>query len=368
MKVMLLTNNLWSGGKERRLLELIKGLSNYPDVELHLVCFSDRIHYKEVYELGLPITILKRIPKKSPKVFFQFYKLCKEWQPDIIHSWSSMATLIAIPTSKLLSMKLINGNIADAPARMKFFDKRLFRARLTFPFSHVILSNSKAGLKAYNASKSKSVCIYNGFDLKRVSNLQDKKKIREQFNIRTEKVIVKVGSFLGTKDYRTYINAALIILNQRNDVTFLAVGGGPQLAMHEEMVPEEYAAKFIFTGLQSNVESIVNSCDIGVLSTNAKTHGEGISNAILEYMALAKPTVVSIGGGTAEAIEDGKTGFLVPPASPENLAEKLTQLLDDPDLMREMGQAGLDRVSTVFALDKMTENFHKVYLDTLKLT
>lgn len=366
MRVLLLTNNLWAGGKERRLLELIKGLASYPDVELHLVSFSDRIHYKEVYEFGIPITILKRVPKKSPKVFHQLYRLCKEWKPDLIHSWSSMATLIAIPSSKLLNIKLINGNVADAPPNMSMFDQRLFRAKLTFPFSTVILSNSKAGLKAYDAPKKKGICIYNGFDPKRVLNLQNKTEIQAQFNINTEKAVVKVGSFTKSKDYETYIKAALLILKQRNDVTFLAVGAGVELARHQEMIPQEFTSKFIFTGLQDNVESIVNSCDIGVLSTNANNHGEGISNAILEYMALAKPTIASIGGGTAEAIEDQKTGILVPPASPEIMADKLNLLLDDSDLRIKMGQAGRERLSRVFALDKMTKSFYELYLELLK--
>ena len=366
MKVLLLTNNLWAGGKERRLLELIKGLASYPDVDLHLVSFSDRIHYKEVYELGLPVTILKRVPKKSPKVFYQLFKLCKQWKPDLIHSWSSMSTIIAIPSSKLLSIKLINGNIADAPPNMSIFDKRWFRAKLTFPFSNVILSNSKAGLKAYKAPKNKGFCIYNGFDSKRVLNLQSKVLIRDQFNINTEKVVVMVGSFSGNKDYRNYVEAALLILKQRKDVTFLAVGGGSELASHQAMVPSEMSPWIIFTGLQKNVESIVNACDVGVLSTNARVHGEGISNAILEFMALEKPTVATIGGGTAEAVLDTETGFLVPPSSPKIMADKLNILLDDPILIRVMGQAGRERLENVFALEKMTKAFYELYHKTLK--
>jgi glycosyltransferase involved in cell wall biosynthesis len=366
MKIVLLTNNLWAGGKERRLLELMKGLAHYPDIDLHLVCFSDRIHYKEVYDLGIPITILKRVPKKSPKVFYQLFKLCKEWKPDLIHSWSSMSTIIAIPTAKLLNIKLINGNIADAPPNMNIFDQRLFRARLTFPFSEVILSNSQAGLKAYKTPKSKGICIYNGFDPKRVLNLESKASIRDRFNITTEMVVVMVGSFTKSKDYKTYISAALIILKERNDVTFLAVGAGSELETHQTMIPLEAASRFIFTGLQKNVESIINACDIGVLSTNIKAHGEGISNAILEYMAVSKPTIASIGGGTAEVLVDMKTGFLVPPALPKIMADKLNQLLDDPSLMRVMGKAGRERLESVFGLEKMTKTFYELYQDLMK--
>jgi len=314
MRILLLTNNLWAGGKERRLVALIKGFLKYPDIELHLVTFSDRIHYKEIFELGVPITILKRVPKQNPLVFYRFFKLCKKWKPDLIHSWSSMSSIWAIPTSSLLRIKLINGNIADAPSGMNIFDKRLFRARLTFPFSNVIVGNSLAGLDAYNVPKSKRVCIYNGFDINRISNLEEEQTIREKF------------------------------------------------AIYQRMIPDKFASRFVFTGLQINVESIVNIFDIGVLST----YSEGISNAILEYMALEKPTVATLGGGTVETIENGKTGFLIPQASPQTMVDKLNYLLENESEMKKMGMLAKQRLESVFGIQNMMNAYYELYVKTNK--
>lgn len=357
MRILLINDSLKPGGKERRLIELIKGLSSYKDVQLHLIIFSEDVHYTEVYDFGIPVTILKRKPKRNPYVFFRFYKICRSWKPDIINSWGTMSTIFAIPSAIILSLKIINANIADAPENMNFFDSRLLRARLTFPFSSVIVSNSKAGLKAYKVSSSKGICIYNGFDTNRTLNLQTKSTIRNLFGIKTEIVVGMVGSFFGNKDYKTYIKSALCILKERNDITFMAIGDGSELATHKAMIPSEFRSRFIFTGLQKDVESIINLFDIGVLSTFT----EGISNAILEYMAFEKPVIASIGGGTVETVIDGVTGFLVPTGSSTQMVEKLKFLLEDPIKAEAMGLAGRERIEKTFNLNQMTIAFYDLF-------
>jgi len=365
MKILFLIDSLKAGGRERRLIELIKGLKNYQDLDLHLVVFSNQIHYLEIYNLDIPVIILERVPKKNPLVFSRLFKLCKTWKPDLIHTWATMSTIIAIPASILLKIKLINGSITDAPKNMGFFDERLLRARFTFPFSNVIVGNSHAGLLAYGVPQNKGVCIYNGFDIKRIKNLKEKTYIKERFNIQTKNVVGMVGSFSGNKDYRTFIEAALSLFKIRHDVTFMAIGGGPELTDHKALIPTEYVSRFIFTGLQKDVESIVNIFDVGVLSTNTKVHGEGISNAILEYMALEKPTVATYGGGTDEAIVDMKTGLLITPFSSQELASKIAFLLENPKKQKEMGASARLRLEDVFSLQNMTNLYLELYQNTL---
>lgn len=361
MKILLLIDSLVSGGRERRLIELIKGFSKYPEVQLNLVVFSDKIHYTEVFELGLPVQIMKRVPKRNPRVFYRLYKLCKRWRPDVIHSWGTMSAIIAIPSCQILGIKLVNGNITNATKNMSFFDERIFRARLTYPFSTVVVGNSMAGLKAYKVPKHKGICIYNGFDTNRLLHLKDKTSVRKEFKIRTEKVIGMVGGFFDRKDYDTFIHAALLVLGQREDVTFMAIGDGPNLMRCKQLVPPEWSSYFIFTGARNDVESIVNVFDIGVLATNALKHGEGVSNAILEYMALEKPTVATIGGGTDEVVDHKKTGILVAPGSPDIMAAQLVHLLDHPDKGAKMGLEGRTRLDSLFSLSKMTKTYYALY-------
>ena len=365
MKILLINDSLIRGGKERRLIELIKGLLKRPEVEVELIILSDRIHYPEIHDLGIPLHQLVRKPKKDPRVVFRIHDIAKRFRPDIVHCWSSMATIFSIYAARRVGAKLINANIADAPPYMKTWDKQLLRAKFTYPFSDVVLSNSKAGLEAYKAPKHKGRCIYNGFDFNRVKEVKDAAEVRHRFGIDTPYVVGKIAAFHQRKDYHTYINAAIQLLQKRDDVTFLAIGDGALLDVCKAMVPEDWQKHILFLGRQNDVESIINIFTVGVLSTNLEVHGEGISNAIMEYMVLRKPVVATEGGGTPEIVINGENGFIVPQKSPQLMAQKIQYLLDHPEEAIRMGENGYRLVHQSFNLKDMTQHYCDLYEELL---
>lgn len=358
IKVLHLIDSLRLGGKERQLVELLKGLSKHHDVISELGIMSRDIHYPDVYGLNIDIKFLIRKSRKDPRILAKLYKLCKESRPDIIHSWSLMTSVYAVPVTKSLGVKLINGMVRNAPS-LKFFDKAYIGLKLTCLLSDAVVANSDAGLKAYKVGASKGMCIHNGFDFERIKNLQVEEAIRKKFHIYGEKVVGMVGSFSHFKDYETFILSAQQILNKRKDVVFLAIGGENQgdLEKYKRFVKGGYENKIIFIKKQRAVESIINLFDIGILST----HTEGISNSIMEYMSLSKPVVATDCGGTKELVLDGKTGFLVPPSDSKSLSHRIVQLLDDVELAAKMGEESRRRIEEEFNLEKMTDTYVALY-------
>ena len=170
-----------------------------------------------------------------------------------------------------------------------------------------------------------------------------------------------VASFSYRKDYPTFVYAAQSILSKKNDVTFICIGDGDLLEYCKLLVKPEYKKKIKFLGKQKDVESIINIFDVGVLATNSEVHGEGISNVIMEYMALGKPVVVTDCGGNRELVEDGKTGFIVKPKDPLEMAEKINFLLENRKLAAEFGLRGKERLKKYFNLETMGNNFLKLY-------
>jgi len=361
MKILLLIDSLVRGGKERRMIELVKGLLTYPDVQLEIITFKKNIEYKEIFDLNVPLHILERQPKKDPRIFYKLYKIAKKFQPDIIHSWGTMSSIYAIPSVKMLGTKFINGNVADAPIGQTIRDSKYLRTRFTFAFSDVVIGNSKAGLNAYSAPEIKSRCVYNGFDFNRIDNLKDANKVRADLGIQTPKVVGMIGAFHNRKDFPTFIEAAKQMVSKRKDTTFLAIGDGPNRQAILESIPTAIKKYIILPGQLNDVESIINIFDVGVLCTNSKVHGEGISNSILEYMVLQKPVVATEGGGTNEIVIDGKTGFLAPYADADFLVQKLELLLDDIALAKSMGERGRRRVEQDFSLNRMKKEYIDLY-------
>ncbi|MBI3637642.1 MAG: glycogen synthase [Candidatus Rokubacteria bacterium] len=85
----------------------------------------------------------------------------------------------------------------------------------------------------------------------------------------------------------------------------------------------------------------------------------------LEAMACETPVVASAVGGILEVVEDGKTGYLVPPARPAELAAAITRVLDDPAQARAIGQAGRRRVEGKFSWARVAERTEQVYAEAI---
>ncbi|MDN5203141.1 glycosyltransferase [Fulvivirgaceae bacterium BMA10] len=358
IKVVMVIDTLTGGGKERRLVELLKGLSTSNEtITYALIILSDIVSYKEVYELPGEVHTIQRNSSRDLSVFKKLYKICRVFDPDIIQAWESMAAMYSMPVSKFLGAKFINSSISHAPEYIKPFSKMWMRARFTFPFSSAIIANSKAGLDSYKAPYYKSYCFYNGFDYNRISELKDVQEVRNTLKITTKYVVGMVAEFSGKKDYATYIKAAQLILKNRNDVSFICVGKGATLEKMKALVKDENQERIIFVNWTDDVESVINSFDIGVLAT----YTEGVSNAIMEYMVMGLPVVATDGGGTKEILLDQKTGYLVERSNISDLADKIESLLSNEQLAHEMGKAGKERIRQEFNLEKMTESYIELY-------
>ncbi|MCB0548856.1 MAG: glycosyltransferase [Phaeodactylibacter sp.] len=361
VKVLFLIDSLPRGGKERRMIELLKGLLNTGGYEPAVAILSGKVEYEEVFGLGIPVHTIIRKSKKDPRLFLRLYHLCKEVRPDIIHSWGSMSSVYVIPAAKALGIRLINASVADAPLNLGLSNKKYLWAKLSFPFSDLIVGNSEAGLRAYRAPGARSRCVYNGFDFRRIPDTTASEEVHARLRIEPGQVVGMVGAFHDRKDYATYIRAAIQLLEQGRQVTFLAIGDGPRWEECAAMVPPQFKSRILMPGLMRDVETIIQIFDVGVLATNSLVHGEGISNSILEYMALGKPVVATDGGGTPEIVENGRTGFLAKPLDTGDLAGKIARLLDDPEKARQMGEEGRRRIETEFVISRMTERYINIY-------
>ena len=356
IRILMVIDQLRSGGRERRLVQLLKGLRNH-EIPVELVVLSDEIHYKEVNQLGYRIHLLHRKMKKDPSIVFALFKISKRFNPTIIQSWESMVSVYCFPISLFLGIKFINAMISNAPETLKPFSRLWVRSKLTFNFSHAIVANSKAGLASYSPPPARSFLIPNGFDFTRINSLADPIEIRRKFGVVTPFVIGMVASFTEKKDYTTFILAAQEILQKRNDITFMCIGDGPLINQFKSLVTKEHLDRIIFLGKQQNVENIMNIFDIGVLATFT----EGISNVVMEYMALGKANVTTDGGGTSELVINNKTGLLVKTSSTQDLVEKILQLLEDSNLRKSMGFQAKQRIQTDFSINSMIAKFLNLY-------
>lgn len=85
------------------------------------------------------------------------------------------------------------------------------------------------------------------------------------------------------------------------------------------------------------------------------SYGEGLPLCVIEAMAHGRPVVATTVGGIPQLVEDGRTGYLVPPRDAPALRSALERVLADADLRRSMGRAGRERISRMCSWDVVTD-------------
>jgi glycosyltransferase involved in cell wall biosynthesis len=361
MNILYVTDGLGGGGKERQIVEIITGLIACEFVRpdnLRVLCLNGETFYSGLLEKqGVRIETLCGGPKIGFGRLLRFEQVRRSFHPAIIHSFSVIGTLFSVWPKLIHSSRLIDGSIRSAPAPQAVPRKIRAINRFNYLFADAVVANSRSGLLSFQPPRQKSMVIHNGFNFERIAHLVPREKLKTDLGIKAEKVIGMVANFFPAKDYDTFLLAAQSLLEERNDLVFLTIGYGSLLEPSQRSVPHRYRDRIRFLGQREDVESLVNLFDLAVLTTR----GEGISNSIMEYMALGKPVIATDCDGNREVIEDGVSGFLIRPADVRGLAAKISLLLQDEGLKTRMGQAGALRIQKGFSLEKMISTYCRLY-------
>ncbi|MGA2631501.1 MAG: glycosyltransferase [Terriglobia bacterium] len=160
-----------------------------------------------------------------------------------------------------------------------------------------------------------------------------------------------------------YLVRALAALRQEiPDVRLEIAGSGPERAAVEcEVQSLGLAGSVVFLGWQHDLERVLPGWDVFVQPSLTDSFGI----ATLEAMAAGLPVVATGVGGLRELVEDGRTGWLVPPADPAALAKRLRDLALNPAQRRAMGMAGRERARAHFSVERMVAEIQKIYDELL---
>ena len=179
---------------------------------------------------------------------------------------------------------------------------------------------------------------------------------------RNEIVVGTAGRLVELKGIEYLIRAVAALRNQFPALRVEIAGSGPEREKLEKEVGRAGLADRIkFLGWINDLSTVIPRWDVFVMPSLE----EGFPIAALDAMAAGLPVLATSVGGVPELIEDGKTGWLVPPRDVEALAARLRVLLGDSELRANMGAAGFTRVQNNFSAAQMTMNFAHLYDELL---
>ncbi|HBI44189.1 MAG TPA: glycosyl transferase group 1 [Planctomycetales bacterium] len=154
------------------------------------------------------------------------------------------------------------------------------------------------------------------------------------------------------------LDAAALLSSDHPDLVCQIAGEGEMHGALEESARRHgLADRLHLLGSVADVPTFLSGLDIAVLPSRS----EGMSNALLEYMAAGRPVVATAVGAAAELIDDGVHGLLVPPNDARKLAEAIDRLLKNPGLAKHMGDAARRRVRERYSREAMVERFTDFY-------
>jgi glycosyltransferase involved in cell wall biosynthesis len=174
------------------------------------------------------------------------------------------------------------------------------------------------------------------------------------------RVIGSVARLSPAKGHTTLVRAVAELRVSRPDLHLLLVGSGPMRdALATQARDAGLADAVHFAGTLPNSPNPHALFELSVLASLT----EGFPNAVIEAMAAGIPIVATHVGGTPEAVENGSTGLLVPPADPAALARAIATLLDSPELRATFAVASRQRARRLYHADVVIERLTSWYED-----
>ena len=322
---------------------------------------------EKAYALGLTFYQIEEHSKFDPRVLRAIRDIVIEHDINLIHAHDYKSDLFAYLTRYLLWRRHLGlfatahgwallGARGEVYRRLDLFLLRRFDHVLTV--SHA----TRDGLISSGIAPASVSVLHNGIDTEAWSPpgehaiLAGNPLPRSHFP-----VVGYVGRITPEKDLQTWLHSAALVVQQFPDARFVLVGDGKDEGLLRELqhLAETLgiAKQVAFPGYQESPQAFYGNFDLFLLTSVT----EGLSNSLLEAMAMGLPTVVTRVGGNEELVVDGHTGYILPAGDVQGIAQAIITLARNEQLRRNMGQAGRRRIEHEFSFAQRLQRIESLY-------
>lgn len=350
----------WRGGQQQAVylfermcaLAFTTAIVSKPGSSMELYC----------REHGLPYYSLSMHGELDIPAGYRIAKLCREKGFDTLHLHSAHALATGL-WAKMFYRKLhlIAVRRVNVPIKKNIFSR--FKYTTSWLDKIVCISDGiRQRLLKDGIDEEKLETIYSGVDLSKFDDLKTDNNFRKLIGIPDSHLVIgTVAAIVPEKDYPNLLRAAAKIIENHDNVTFCAVGNGPDEEAVQALAKElGLGSRFIFTGFRKDVGRFLKIFDIFVLAS----YLEGLGTSILDAQAVGLPVVACRTGGIPEIVYDGENGCLVPPRDSDALAYAISDLVDHPEKRKAYGEKALETVQS-FSIEQTVEKNISLYKQIL---
>jgi glycosyltransferase involved in cell wall biosynthesis len=358
VRVCFLIDELATAGTETQLLALIRRLDRRRVQPSLCLLRGESTASQALEPEDCPVLRLGVGSLRSPAMLARAWRLgrfLRRERIDVLQVYFPDSTYFGVPVGWLAGVPAIvrtRNNIGHwlTPLHRRF-------GRLLNAFTTATVANCEAArqalLEAERPRAQSVVVLENGVDLTRFDVIP---ALGEQ-----QRAVRRVGAVANLRHVKgldVLIEAAARLDDVHPDVTFEVAGEGPERDVLQRLIAERgLADRFRLRGSVADIPSFLSAIDVAVLPSRA----EGMSNAVLEYMAAARAIVATDVGANRHLLADGACGLLVPPGDFVELAAAIGRLLGDAGLACRLGEAARRRAREQFSREAMVRRFEDFY-------
>jgi glycosyltransferase involved in cell wall biosynthesis len=185
-----------------------------------------------------------------------------------------------------------------------------------------------------------------------------RERLREFFPRPPRRVVGAAGGLSPEMGFGVLIDAAARVADADPDTGFVLFGDGPLRApLAQQIKAAGLGEQFVLAGFRHDLDCFLPFLDLLVLPSFT----EGMPNVVLEAFAAGVPVVATAVGGTPEVIEEGKSGYLVPPGDPAALARRIRDALAAEGGGLSLGRRGRERVLRQFTFAAQAERYQELF-------
>ena len=352
MKILYTESSNGWGGQEIRILKEALGLKERGH-ECVFATQKDGKLSSQAKKAGFLVYDLKFNKIHALPTFFALRKIIRTNKINTISTHSSLDAWLGGFAGRLCGIRVVRTRHLSTPIRKGINSTLLYNFLADFV---VTTSSGIIPMICQQAKIPETHCLSvpTGVDPFNVSP-EEALSFRHSLGIKQTDCLIGtvcvVRSWKGIKDL---MQAANILRNYPN-LKWVIVGGG-YLDQYQDFI--DLKGVLTFTGHLDNPLAAIAALDVFLLLSTAN---EGVSQASLQAAYLERPLITTSIGGLPEVCLDGKTGLIVPPFSPDKVAESVLKLVNNPRLRRQFGIAGKELVEKKFTFKQTLDHMEKIY-------
>jgi glycosyltransferase involved in cell wall biosynthesis len=352
------------GGLEMYTLTSIQQLIKR-DIKVELICTAEsRIHI-EANNMGIMLYPIKASGYFHPVTTIRLSLLIRNNNYTIVHTQASKDLWLLVPALFLANSKIplfLTKQVGSFIVKKDFLHSLLYRrVRKIFSISTAIKNNL---IESTPVKLHDIIILPNGIDTKKFDpqNIDDE-KVRKEFNIASNEIVIgMLARFTPGKGHEEFLSAAKELNKEHSNLRFLVVGepsrGETEYAERIKRLASEYGLdNLIFTGFRGDIPEILAAMNIFAFPS----HSEAFGIALVEAMAMKKPSVCSKAEGVLDIAVDGETSYLFENKNAADLRAKLKLLIESKEKRAEFGENARKRAIENFDIKNLTDKVLKIY-------